>query len=253
MYKIKQFSELVGVSVRMLRHYDKIDLLIPENINRFNGYRHYGEKNLATMQQVLFFKELDFSLQEIKEMINDDEFQPLDALSMQRNLLNLKKQRLDNMLRFIDKLLDNETTGEIDMSKQLKKAMNKDDFNKQKFEYAKEIKNRWGNTTRFKQSQKRMAKYSKEDVAKINDKQEKIYQDLAKLMPQGIGHKLVQKLVHEAHMLINESWYECSKSQFASLGGMYVLDERFKANIDKHADGLAEFLIEAIMIYIQKS
>lgn len=117
MLKIKQFSNIVGVSVSMLLHYNKIGLLVPENINRFNGYRYYGEKNLTTMQQVLFFKELDFSLQEIKEIINDDEFKPLDALSMQRNLLNLKKQRLEKIVGFIDKLLNSKSTGELGMSK----------------------------------------------------------------------------------------------------------------------------------------
>jgi len=253
MYKIKQFSNIVGVSVRMLRHYDKIGLLIPENINLFNGYRYYGEKNLTIMQQVLFFKELDFSLKEIKEIINDDAFKPLDALCMQRNLLNLKKQRLENMVGFIDKLLNTKSTGEIDMSKQLKKAMNNDVFNKQRIEYAKEAKNKWEKTSRYKQSQKRMAKYSQEDITTINAKQDKIYQELVKLMPLGINHKQVQKLIHEARMLINDYWYECSKTQFAVLGGMYVSDDRFKANLDKHGDGLAEFLNEAIMTYTQKS
>ena len=249
MFKIKQFAELTGVSIRMLRHYDKIGLLVPENINKFNGYRYYGEKNLATMQQVLFFKELDFSLQEIKEIINAKDFTPLDALNMQRNLLNLKKQRLENMVSFIDKLLRNKNTGEFNMSKQLNNAMNNDAFNKQKIEYAKEAKDKWDNTDSYKQSQKRMAKYTKQDIAAINAKQEKIYQDLAQLMPLGVNDKKVQNLVHDARMLINDNWYKCSKEQFAALGNMYVSDARFKANIDKYGDGLAEFLNQAIGVY----
>jgi len=236
----------------MLRHYDKIGLLIPENINRFNGYRYYGENNLPTMQQVLFFKELDFTLQEIKEIINDNEFNRLDALKMQRNLLNLKKQRLKNMVSFIDKSLNSKTTGEINMSKQLNKATNNDKFNEQKAEYCKETNDRWGNTNRFKQSHKRMTKYSPEDLKTINEKQNKIYQDLVKLMPMGENNEQVQSLIHKARILINDYWYECSKRQFASLGSMYVLDNRFKTNIDRHADGLAEFINEAIITYTQK-
>ncbi len=221
MYKIKQFAELTGVSIRMLRHYDKIKLLVPENINQFNGYRYYGEKNLATMQQILFFKELDFSLQEIKNIINAKDFKPLNALTMQRNLLNLKKQRLENMVNFIDKLLNNKNTGEFNMSKQLNNAINNDAFNNQKLKYAKEAKDKWGNTDSYKQSQKRMANYSKQDIAHINAKQEKIYHDLALLMPKGVNDKQVQNLVHDARMLINDNWYECSKQQFAALGNMY--------------------------------
>ncbi len=189
MYKIKQFAELTGVSIRMLRHYDKIELLVPENVNQFNGYRYYGEKNLAAMQQILFFKELDFSLQEIKNIINAKDFEPEDALSMQRNLLNLKKQRLENMVNFIDKLLNNKNTGELNMSKQLNNAMNNDEFNKQKLEYAQEANDKWGKTDSYKQSQKRLAEYSKQDIATINAKQEKIYQDLAELMPLGVEDK----------------------------------------------------------------
>jgi len=252
MYKIKQFAELTGVSIRMLRHYDKIKLLVPENTNQFNGYRYYGEKNLATMQQILFFKELDFSLQEIKVIIHAKGFKALDALTMQRNLLNLKKQRLENMVDFIDKLLNNKNTGEFNMSKKLNKAINNDAFNNQKLKYAKEAKDKWGNTDSYKQSQKRMAKYSKNDIAKINAKQEKIYHDLALLMPKGVNDKQVQNLVHDARMLINDNWYECSKQQFAALGNMYVSDVRFKESIDKFGDGLANFLQQAIEVYVEK-
>ena len=168
MYKIKQFADKVGVSIRMLRHYDKIDLLIPENINKYNGYRYYGNKNLETIQQVLFFKELDFSLNEIKSIINNDSFNKRVALTMQKNLINLKKQRLEKMVTFIDTLLS--TSGEIDMSKKLKQAMNNDDFEEQKMEYAEETKKRWGQTDSYKQFQKRASNYSKEKIIQINAK-----------------------------------------------------------------------------------
>jgi DNA-binding transcriptional MerR regulator len=249
MYKIKQFSTMTGVSVRMLRHYDKIGLLIPQNINQFNGYRYYGKKNLVDMQQILFFKELDFSLQEIKTIMQADDFKPNEALSMQRNLLNLKKQRLENMLGFIDDVLNNHPIGEQEMSKQLKTAMNNDAFNKQKLEYAKEAKDKWGDTDSYKQSQIRLAKYSKQDIAKITAQQEKIYQDLAQLMPKGVENDAVQQLVHEARMLIHRNWYECGKRQFAALGDMYIADPRFKASIDKYVEGLTEFLNQAIGVY----
>jgi DNA-binding transcriptional MerR regulator len=225
--------------------------LVPENINPFNGYRYYGKKNLAAMQQILFFKELDFSLQEIKGIINAKDFEPEDALRMQRNLLNLKKQRLENMVSFIDKLLYNKNTGEFNMSKQLNNAMNNDAFNNQKLEYAQEAKDKWSNTDSYIQSQKRMAKYTKQDIATINAKQEKIYQDLAEFMPLGIDNEKVQNLVHDARMHINDNWYQCSKQQFSALGNMYVCDARFQKNIDKHGKGLAEFLNQAIEVYVK--
>ena len=253
MYKIKQFSTMVGVSIRMLRHYDKIGLLVPEYINQENGYRYYGEKNLALMQQVLFFKELDFSLKEIKDILNDASFKPKDALSMQKNLLQIKKQRLDAMINFIDELFNDKQTGAQVMSKKLKQAINKDAFQKQKLEYAQEAKQKWGHTDSYKQSQRKAAQYSKQEIADINAKQEKIYQDLAALMPLGIVDKKVQDKVHEARMLINDHWYECSQQQFAGLGQMYVNDPRFKANIDQHGQGLTEFLNQAIREYVSNT
>lgn len=250
MYKIKQFADLVGVSVRMLRHYDKIGLLVPQNVNKFNNYRYYGEKNLTSIQQILFFKELDFSLQEIKAIINDSSFDPLDALSMQRNLLSLKKQRLENMVEFIDDLIIN-NTGEFNMAK-IKQAMNNDNFNQQKLAYAKEAKDKWGDSDSYKQSQSRMAKYSKQDIENLNQQQAKLYQELAGLMPLGVEDSQVQKKIHQARMFISDNWYDCSTKQFAALGDMYVADERFKANIDQHGAGLATFLNNAIQLYVSK-
>jgi len=169
---------------------------------------------------------------------------------MQRNLLNLKKQRLENMVCFIDNLLDNKTTGEIIMSKQLKHAMSNDAFNKQKLEYAKEAKEKWGVTDSYKQSQKSMAKYSKQDIVDLNQQQAKIYQELAALMPLGVEDSQVQEKVHQARMFITNNWYDCSPNQFSALGKMYVADERFKLNIDQYAEGLSEFFNGAIKVYV---
>ena len=99
--------------------------------------------------------------------------------------------------------------------------------------------------------QKRMAKYSKQDIVTINAKQEKIYQDLATLMPLGVEDEKVQGLVHQARMLINDNWYDCSKQQFQVLGKMYVSDARFQKNIDKHGKGLAEFLSQSVEVYVK--
>ena len=240
---------MVGVSARMLRHYDKIELLVPEYINQFNGYRYYSNKNLETMQQVLFFKELDFSLSEIKDIINDASFNKLEALTMQRNLLNMQKERLGKMVSFIDTLL---STGETDMGKQIKQVLNQDNFNKQKLEYAKEAKDKWGKTNSYKQSQKRMAQYSKEDIANLNTQQERIYQDIAGLMSLGVKDKMVQEKIRQAHSFISGNWYDCSLQQFAALGEMYIADQRFKDNIDKHGAGLTEFINKAIIVYTSR-
>ncbi|MCB1582032.1 MAG: MerR family transcriptional regulator [Xanthomonadales bacterium] len=248
MYKIKAFSVMVGTSVKTLRHYEKKALLKPEYIDKTNGYRYYGDKSLATMQQILFYKEMDFPLNEIKDLINGEVFNQHDALNMQKNLLCLKKQRLDRMIDFIDDLLTNDK-GISDMKK-LKEATDNSVFEQKKIEYANEAKKRWGESKLYQQSQQKQAKYSQKDMKEINAKQNKIYQELASLMPLGIGHSEVQNKIDEARSFITSHWYDCSKKQFAALGEMYVTDQRFKQYLDQFGAGLADFIHQAIEIYV---
>lgn len=252
MYKIKQFSKLVGVSVRMLHHYDKIGLLTPERIHRDNGYRYYGAKNFERVQQILLFKELGFGLKEIRGFLDSESFDFKAALSMQRNLLNLKKQRLEKIVKYIDICLhssDNQLTMENNMNEEMKSALDETAIENEKIKYAQEAREKWGHTDSYKQSQKKLAKYNKSDIESLKDKQQQIYLELAELMPKGIKDPSVQEKVHEARMFINDNWYECSVQQFVALGHMYVADERFKQQIDKSGEGLAEFLNQAIQVY----
>ncbi len=246
MFKIKQFAEMTGVTVRMLRHYDKIGLLIPEHINPFTGYRYYGSKNLQSMQQILFFKTLDFSLNEIKDIVNDESLDRHAILSMQRNLLNIQKDRLNSMVHFIDDLLKK---GVTHMSEQMKNVLNNDQFNEQKMAYAKEARQKWGKTTSYQQSQKRLSQYSQEQIKQLNQQQQDIYRNIAALMHLDVKDAQVQDLIHQARILINDHWYDCGMEQFSALGQMYVADNRFKQNIDQHGTGLAEFIKKGIDHY----
>jgi DNA-binding transcriptional MerR regulator len=136
--KVKEVADLVGISVRTLHHYDEIGLLNPGKITD-SGYRLYSDENLETLQQILFFRELDFPLKKIKELITSPSFNRLEALELQRKMLLEKRNRLDKMIATIDKTSQH-TKGEIQMS------------NKEKFEgfdfsnnpYEKEARERWG-------------------------------------------------------------------------------------------------------------
>ena len=116
--KIKQVAELVGISVRTLHHYDEIGLLTPEETTDA-GYRYYSEQNLETLQQILFFKELDFPLKEIKEILSDPSFDRQQALQLHRKLLLEKRERIDQMIATIDKTTQY-VKGEIHMSNEEK-------------------------------------------------------------------------------------------------------------------------------------
>ena len=92
-YTVQKLADLAGISIRTLHYYDEIGLLKPGSILP-NGYRHYGEKELIRLQQILYFRELDFSLEEIKQILDNPRFDLESSLLKQRELLQLKKKRL---------------------------------------------------------------------------------------------------------------------------------------------------------------
>ena len=98
MYTVKQLSTLAGVTPRTLHHYDQINLLKPESVGE-NGYRYYGEQSLLRLQQILFYRELGFSLESIREMLGRPEFQLLDALEQHRESLRGRARRLERLIQ----------------------------------------------------------------------------------------------------------------------------------------------------------
>lgn len=118
MRTVKQVSDLTGISVRMLHHYDKIGLLKPTKLTEV-GYRLYDDEALETLQQILFFKELDLPLKEIKEIITSPHFDKMKALENHKKLIILKRDRLNGLIKLINKTLKGANTmsfKEFDMS-----------------------------------------------------------------------------------------------------------------------------------------
>ena len=118
MRTVKQVSELTGVSVRTLQYYDEIDLFKPSKVTE-SGYRMYDDDALEVLQQILFFKELDFSLKDIKLIMENPKFDKHKAFENQKELIQAKRDRLDSLLRLLDKLVKGEkrmSFKEFDMS-----------------------------------------------------------------------------------------------------------------------------------------
>ena len=101
-YTVKALAKLAGVTVRTLHHYDKIGLLHPNHVNE-SGYRIYTDAELNQLQQILFFKELEFGLEEIKTIVKSPNFNRLEALNMHRTLLEKEKERLESLIETIEK------------------------------------------------------------------------------------------------------------------------------------------------------
>ena len=136
--KVKEVSQLTGVSVRTLHHYDDIGLLTPDGSTEA-GYRLYSDDNLATLQQILFFRELGFSLKKIKELLDSPSFNRQEAFEMQRNMLVEKRKQLDSMIDTIEKTIQ-QGKGELVMTNEEKfKGF---DFSQNPYE--QEARERWG-------------------------------------------------------------------------------------------------------------
>ena len=236
--QIKKFAELTGVSVRTLHYYDEIGLLKPSSVDRFTGYRYYDESSVLRMQEILFYRELDFSLKSIAEILSSPNYDREKALKEQKKLLTLKKERLERLILSID----NAVKGGNVMSA----------FDNSEFEaYKAETKEKWGNTKAYAEFSEKTKDYSKERFADINTGLEYIFRDFAELMQSGAepNSSDAQALVKKLQAYITENFYTCTDEILAGLGQMYVADERFKSNIDKYADGNAEYASEAIELY----
>lgn len=239
---IKEFSKLCGVSVRTLHYYDEIGLLKPAFVDEQNGYRFYDEKSLERIQEILFYRELDFPLKSISEIISSPDYDKQKALKEQRKLLIIKKQRLE---RIID-ALDSAEKGKITMD-----AFDNNEFDTARKQYEAEAKERWGKTDAFKEHEQKTADYSKDKWQQVNDGLNAVLAQFADCLQSGQApdSNEAQALVQELQSYITENYYTCGNDILKGLGQMYVADERFKKNIDKHATGTAEFISKAIEFY----
>ena len=239
--QIKEFAEFTGVSVRTLHYYDEIGLLTPAFVDKSTGYRFYDENSLLRMQEILFYRELDFSLKSIGEILSSSNYDKNKALKEQKHLLTLKKERLERLISAIDGAVN----GEIVM-----KAFDNSEFEKHKGE----VKEKWGKTDAYKEYTQRTKNYSKQNWNDLAAGMDHIMSEFALCMrkDETPDSAVAQTLVKLLKDHITENYYLCTNEILAGLGQMYVADDRFKNNIDKHADGTAAFICEAIEVYCRK-
>lgn len=245
-YTVQQLAELADVSVRTLHHYDHIGLLRPVR-QAGNGYRQYGEVELLKLQQILFFRELEFPLDEIKRILHDPNFNMQIALSNQRALIELKRKRLSKLLKTIDqtmKKLNHQTTM---TDKDLYVGLSKEE----EAAYTAEAKERWGHTDAWKQSQERYGKLSDADKQKIGQAGQDLMKEIAAKMSEGPKSDVVQKLITR-HYEALRVFYDPHPTMYRGLAEMYVADPRFAAYYEKFAPGLAQFMRDAMVEFCDR-
>lgn len=233
---------MTGVSVRTLHYYDEIGLLKPAIVDAQNGYREYDKKSLVRMTEILFYRELDFPLKTILQILSSPDYDKAEAIRKQKELLTLKRERLDRLIS----ALDEAEKGEIPMS------IFDNEYESARSCYAEEAKERWGNTEAYRESEQKTAGYSDKKWDSVNAGLNAVLAEFSSLKdslpPES---ESAQSLVRKLQAYITDNFYTCTNEILAGLGQMYVADERFKANIDKNGAGTAEYISEAIRIYCE--
>jgi DNA-binding transcriptional MerR regulator len=240
---VGEVATLASVSVRTLHHYDELGLLTP-SVRSGAGYRLYSDADVATLQQVLFFKELGFALGDIVKIMHDPKFDRLEALQMQRRMLQDKAAQLTLMAEAVDAAIDAQKGGVTLDPKDMLEVFGEFDPS----QYEEEVKERWGDTDAYAQSASRTKRYTKDDWARYKAEAEANGVAMKALYDAGVApdDPRATDVAENARLLIDRWFYDCSREMHCSLGEMYVLDPRFKANYEKLSEGLAEWFRDAI-------
>lgn len=242
--KINEVAKLTGVTVRTLHYYDEIGLLTPSKITE-SGYRIYDYNSLEKLQQILFFRELEFSLNDIKDIMQNPHYDKDRALNKHKALLVQKRNRLNDLIE----LVDNTIKGECDMSF---KQFDMTEWEKSKREYAQEVKERWGDTKAYAESEKKTNSYDDKQWKLLNDEGACLLKEFGENINNSPASQEVQALVKRWQEYITANFYSCTKEILSCLGVMYIEDERFKKNIDRNGMGTAQLMADAIKVYCSK-
>ncbi len=230
MKTVKQVSELSKVSVRTLRYYDSIGLLKPTERTE-SGYRLYDDNAIARLQTILFFRELEFSLEEIKMMLADEAFDTALAIRQQIELLTIKKEHLQGLIDLAERRLK-EGTDHMDFSA----------FDNSRLEqYKQEAKEKWGQTQAYREYEARGESTSGDDGFMRH------FTTFGSLKTLAVEAEAVGQAVKALQDRITKHYYTCTDTILLSLAEMYVQDERFRCSIDAAGgEGTAEFVNKAI-------
>jgi len=247
-YTINALAQLAGVSVRTLHYYDEIKLLSPRRISS-NGYRIYGAKEVDSLQQILFYRELGLPLEEISQIMHARDYDAADALSKHLTSLIEKRDRLDLVIANVAKTISAKK-GEITMSDTEKfEGIKKNLIDENEKKYGKEIRASFGDQAVDASNAKLMG-LTPEKYAEVQDLSLQINQTLQKALEQGDpAGELAQKVCEMHEKWLSFYWKDYSKEAHIGLAQTYVDDPRFRKYYDDIAPGCAEFLRDAIMIY----
>jgi MerR family transcriptional regulator, thiopeptide resistance regulator len=242
-HTIGDLARLAGVSVRTLHHYDEIGLLVPSGRSDA-GYRLYSGENLARLRQILFYRELDFSLEAIAAALKDPQDGAHEHLRRQHGLLRTRRQRIDALLEAIEHEMEARAMG-ISLTPEEQLEVFGTDQTEQ---WSDEARERWGHTEARRESQRRTAAYTKEDWIEIKREGDANTESFAQALRDGeLADSARAMDAAEAHRRHISRWfYKCTREMHTGLAALFISDERFALSYERHAPGLARYVHDAI-------
>lgn len=248
---VKKLAKISGVSVRTLHWYDEIGLLKPAYIAD-NGYRYYEEEQMLILQQILFFKELGFNLNDIKKLLSQNDFDHIKALCAHKKTLEEEIQRKSHLLLTIDKTI-NHLKGKQTMKNE---ALYFGFDSARQKEYEQYIIKSYGSSaeTLLEQSKNRTAKWDKDEWDDVKNQGDAIHKDLAKAIEQGLkpDSEVVQKIIHR-HYLLQGRFYDLTPDVYIGLSELYAQHPDFKKFFEVYHPKMIKFIAAAIQFYVNKN
>jgi len=245
MLTVKQLASAAGVTPRTLHHYDEIGLLKPSRVSA-NGYRYYGEEALLRLQQILFYRELDLPLEQIRRIMGRRDYDILMALEGHKESLARQVRRLNKLLITVDNTINHLKGKKIMNEKGLFEGFTEEEQEK----YALEAEQLYDPET-VRASNRKWKAYSQTKKQQVLEEGKAIYTQMVGVMPKGADSTEAQGIVERWRKHMDYFWTP-NLDQLVGLAKGYTNDQRFKANFDKLHQNLAEFMREAVKIYVAR-
>ena len=242
-FTVGAVARLAGVTVRTLHHYDEIGLLKASGRSGA-GYRRYADADLDRLQRILFYRELGFGLDQIRDVMTDGSADAVVHLRRQHAMLLDRIGRLERMASAVERAMEARTMG-INLTPEERFEVF-GDFNPD--DHASEVEERWGDTDAYRESAKRTARYTKADWERIKAQGQAAIEQVLAAMRAGKPADSTEAMDGaEAHRRqIDDAFYACSYELHVGLAEMYLADARFTATYENIAPGLAQYLHDAI-------
>lgn len=244
--RVGELARLSGVTVRTLHHYDETGLLSP-SARSPSGYRLYDEDDVARLQQILYYREFGFSLEDIATLLDDPAADVGSHLRRQHELLTDRIARLQDLLAHVELNLEARQMG-VNLTPEEMLEVFGEDYASKHAEYEAEAEQRWGGTDAWEQSRRRSSRYTKDDWQAAMADQQAVAERIVAAMQAGLPPDSDEAMdaAEEHRQQISRWFYDCSYEIHRGLADMYLADPRFTKTYEDMAQGLARYVHDAI-------